>query len=95
MGQFEVSLKIKTENVREMKIRFLQHPQGLLEIQKNQIIIFRCITGIGHFLPSNISMPVLYFDKLFFSKSRVNIAQIFIGNRQGSSPLPASLQVGQ
>ena len=39
VGQFQVSLKTKTQNVRvggveEMKISFLQHPQGLLEIQK-------------------------------------------------------------
>ena len=34
-----MSLKTKTQNIRvggveEMKIRFQQHPQGLLEIQK-------------------------------------------------------------
>ena len=61
---------------------------GLLESQKNfhiipqqvQLIIVRSIAGIGNFLFSYISMSVLDFYLLFFSKIRANIAQLFIGN---------------
>ena len=38
-----------------------------------------CITGIRHFLLPKVSTSVFYFNKLFFSKSRANIARILIG----------------
>ena len=80
VGQFEVSLKIQNVRyggVEEMKISFQQHPQGLLEIQKmpprhpptSPDHYLRHITCIGHFLLSDISMPMLDFYKLFFSET--------------------------
>ena len=75
-GVFEVSLRTKTQNVMVcLRSRKCLH----IIPQQVQFMIFRCITGIRHLLLRNISTSVFYFNKLFFSKSRANIARLVIG----------------